>query len=104
MFRSNLSKLLSCKEVGRAFTILSLFQGILPFVTRPFYAALYKLSLQTFPAAFRLLTAGLYFIVLAIIVAAHFGLLQIEKKQENKEKMFGECCTSDDRKCELIRK
>ena len=26
LFRSNLSKLLSCKEVGRAFTILSLFQ------------------------------------------------------------------------------
>ena len=104
MFRSNLSKLLSCKEVGRAFTILSLFQGILPFITRPLYAALYKLSLDTFPAAFRVLTAGLYLIVLAIIVAAHFGLLRNEKKPENKDKRPGDCCSSGDRNCELIKK
>ena len=104
MFRSNLSKLLSCKEVGRAFTILSLFQGILPFITRPLYAALYKLSLHTFPAAFRVLTAGLYLIVLAIIVAAHLGIIRTEKKTENKEKILEECCSSNDRNCELIRK
>ena len=73
-------------------------------MTRPFYAALYKLSLHTLPAAFRLLTAGLYLAVLAIIVAAHFGLLRIEAQQEKKEKMVGECCTSGERKCELIRK
>ena len=90
-------------EIGRAFTILSLFQGILPFATRPFYAFLYKHSLHIFPAAFRVLTGSLYLLVLAIIIFAHFGLIRIEKSEKSEEKVeVKKCCSGVDGNCELI--
>ena len=102
-YRSNLSKLLDSKEVGRAFTILSLFQGVLPFATRPFYAFLYKQSLATFPAAFRVLTGSLYLGVLGVIVFTHLGLKRTESKQEKSERKDETCCSAVDGNCGLIR-
>ena len=77
--RSNMSKLMESNEIGKAFSFLAVFQSLLPFVTKPFFAFFYKHTLETFPGAFRMLTGGLYSIVLVIIILTHFGLKRREK-------------------------
>ena len=83
--RSNMSKLMESNEIGKAFSFLAVFQSLLPFVTKPFFAFFYKHTLETFPGAYRMLTGGLYSVVLVIIILTHFGLKRLEKKNSRVE-------------------
>ena len=84
--RSNMSKLMESQEIGKAFSFLAIFQGILPFATKPFFAFLYKHTWDSFPGAYRILIGSFYIIVLIIIVLTHFGLKRLEKKNIREEK------------------
>ena len=83
--RSNMSKLMESNEIGKAFSFLAVFQSILPFATKPFFAFFYKHTLETFPGAYRMLTGGLYSVVLVIIILTHFGLKRLEKRNSRVE-------------------
>lgn len=86
--RSNMSKLMESNEIGKAFTFLAIFQGIIPIATKPFFAFLYKNTLETFPGAYKILSGSLYLGILLIIVLTHFGLKRLEKPNSpavNKE-------------------
>ena len=83
--RSNMSKLMESNEIGKAFSFLAVFQSILPFATKPFFAFFYKYTLETFPGAYRMLTGGLYIVVLLIIILTHFGLKRLERKNSRVE-------------------
>ena len=84
--RSNMSKLMESNEIGKAFSFLAVFQGILPFGAKPFFAFLYKSTLETFPGAYRVLTGSLYSVVLIIIIFTHFGLKRLDKRNSREEK------------------
>ena len=77
--RSNMSKLMESNEIGKAFTFLAIFTGIIPIATKPFFAFLYKNTLETFPGAYKILSASLYLGILLIILLTHFGLKRLEK-------------------------
>ena len=77
--RSNMSKLMESNEIGKAFTFLAIFTGIIPIATKPFFAFLYKNTLETFPGAYKILSASLYLGILLIILLTHFGLKRLEE-------------------------
>ena len=81
-----MSKLMESNEIGKAFSFLAVFQGILPFATKPFFAFLYKHTLETFPGAYRILTGSLYSVVLVLIILTHFGLKRLERRNSRNEK------------------
>ena len=86
--RSNMSKLMDKNEIGKAFTFLAIFSNLLPIATRPFFAFLYKDTLDTFPGAYKILAGSLYTGVLALIFLTHFGLKRMEKqiiREDNEE-------------------
>ena len=85
--RSNMSKLMESQEIGKAFSFLAVFQEVLPVATKPFFAFLYKHTLESFPGAFKILIGSLYIIVLVIIVLTHFGLRRLEEKNIPDEKV-----------------
>eukprot|EP00092_Neocalanus_flemingeri_P036288 GFUD01039510.1.p1 GENE.GFUD01039510.1~~GFUD01039510.1.p1 ORF type:complete len:539 (-),score=81.11 GFUD01039510.1:778-2394(-) len=78
--RSNLSKLMDSTEMGKAFSVLGILQALLPVVSKPAFAFLYKMTIETFPAAFKLLTGSLYCIVLGLLVFTHVGLKRMDSK------------------------
>ena len=87
--RSNMSKLMKSNEIGKAFSVLGILQTLLPMAFKPAFAFMYKLTLDTFPATFKVLTGCLYFIVLAITIATHAGLEKVfhRDRKENMEEM-----------------
>ena len=84
--RSCLSKLIGSNEIGRAFTVLAVLESLLPLLTKPFNAFLYKKTLSTFPGAFIAMAGCGYLVVLLIQVYTHFGLKKREEilHEENK--------------------
>ena len=78
--RSNMSKLLETNEIGKAFTFLAICQGIFPIATKPFFAFLYKNTLETFPGAYKILSGSLYIGLLVLIITTHFGLKRMDEK------------------------
>ena len=83
--RSNLSKLMMSTEVGKAFSVLGILQALLPLASKPVFMFIYKTTLDTFPGAYRVLTASLYCIVLGLIIFTHFGLKRMNKDQLEQE-------------------
>jgi len=78
--RSNLSKLMDSTEIGKAFSVLGIIQALLPVATKPAFAFLYKMTLETCPATYKVLTGSLYCIVLGLLVYTHFGLKRMDAR------------------------
>ena len=79
--RSSLTKFMAPNEVGKAFSVLGILQSVFPFVTKPFFAFLYKSTLDTFPGAFRILSGSLYTLVLALLIYTHVSMKRQEREQ-----------------------
>ena len=77
-------------EVGKAFSVLGILQSLFPFVTKPFFSFLYKMTLEDFPGAFRVLTGSLYIFVLLLLIYTHFGMKKQERENKNEEEHLGE--------------
>ena len=78
--RSNLSKLMDPTEIGKAFSVLGIIQVLLPMAIKPAFSFLYRATLETFPGTYRVLSAGLYCIVLGLLVFTHVGLKRMETR------------------------
>ena len=74
-------------EVGKAFSVLGILQSLFPFVTKPFFSFLYKMTLEDFPGAFRVLTGSLYIFVLLLLIYTHFGMKKQERENKNEEQL-----------------
>ena len=77
--RSCISKLISAKEIGRAFTVLAVLESVFPLLTKPFNAFLYQKTLSTFPGAFIAMAGGSYFVVFLIQLYTHCGMKSSKK-------------------------
>lgn len=89
IFRSSITKYMASSEVGKAFSVLGVISSIFPFVTKPFFSFLYRETLATFPGAFRVLTGGLYVLVLLLLIMTYIGMRRQTQKLEN-ERPVGE--------------
>ena len=87
--RSSITKFMASSEVGKAFSVLGVISSIFPFVTKPFFAFLYRETLATFPGAFRILTGSLYVLVFLLLIYTYFGMKKQRQNQDN-EKPVGE--------------
>ena len=59
MFRSIISKNVQANEVGRVFSVVGIFETLMPFAVAPLFGFLYKATVETQPNAFLLLVVGL---------------------------------------------
>ena len=80
--RCCISKLISPKETGRGFTVLAVLESVLPLLTKPFNAFLYKNTLSTFPGAFIAMAGCFYFLVFLIQLYTHIGMKTSQKTSD----------------------
>ena len=83
--RSNLSKLMDSTEIGKAFSVLGIMQALFPMATKPAFSFLYRATLETFPGTYRVLSAGLYCIVLGLLIFTHVGLKRMDERVANRD-------------------
>lgn len=78
--QSILTKLVDSSEIGGVLTLCGVIQAALALASKPFYALVYRSTVEKFPAAFIFICVGLYCIVIIIMFVAHFGMKRLEKK------------------------
>ena len=69
MFRSLISKNVKANEVGRVFSVVGIFETILPFATAPVFGFLYKSTVEFQANAFLFLVVALKGLVLLLMIA-----------------------------------
>lgn len=84
--RSLVTKCVGPFEVGAVFSVMAAFQAAVPLAASPFYGFIYRATISTFPAAFLLVTAGLYIIVGIMFVVANKGLKKVQQNMLSAEK------------------
>ena len=84
--RSLLSKLVGPEDVGKVFSVLGGMQALMPLVGTPFFGFLYRSTVETTPAAFTYVTAGICFVQLLFIAASAY-LLRWQKRKPKIEKI-----------------
>ena len=63
MFRSLISKNVDADEIGKVFSVVGVFQALLPFASGPIFGYLYKSTVEYQPNAFLFLIIGTYWLV-----------------------------------------
>ena len=68
LFRSIISKNVQANEIGKAYSVVGIFETILPFATAPTFGFLYKATVEKQPNAFIFFIIGLKAAVLLIMI------------------------------------
>ena len=68
MFRSLISKNVQANEVGRVFSVVGIFETLMPFATAPIFGFLYKNTVGFQPNAFLFLVVSLKGLVLILMM------------------------------------
>ena len=87
MFRSIISKNVQPNEVGKVFSVVGIFEALLPFVVAPLFGFLYKATVSYQPNAFLFLVVGLKSWVLMIMFWVY-----IAYKLESKPSSSSDLC------------
>ena len=82
MFRSLISKNVQANEVGKVFSVVAIFETLMPFATAPLFGFLYKATVEKQPNAFLLLVVALKAAVLILMIT-----LLVAVKMEKKRKI-----------------
>ena len=80
MFRSLISKNVQANEVGKVFSVVAIFETLMPFATAPLFGFLYKATVETQPNAFLLLVVALKAAVLILMITLLVAV-KMEKKR-----------------------
>ena len=79
MFRSLISKNVQANEVGKVFSVVAIFETLMPFATAPLFGFLYKATVEKQPNAFLLLVVALKAAVLILMITLLVAV-KMEKK------------------------
>ena len=86
VFRSLITKIVQPDEVGRVFSVVAIFQAILPFIGSPLFGLLYKNTVATHPNAFIFLIAITKGLVFAVVLTVYMGMKKGISRQSITEK------------------
>ncbi|XP_045483802.1 tetracycline resistance protein, class H-like [Harmonia axyridis] len=79
--RSIISKVVPPHELGQSSSVFGVCEAVMPLLFGPLYTNLYQYTLQFFPGAFYLLSAGFYLVTVFL-----FGWLYYASKENTKKK------------------
>lgn len=89
MFRSMISKNVHPNEVGKVFSIVGIFQALIPFVASPVFRVLYRNTVKTTPEAFIYLIIALKVAIFFDILYVHICMVKNDKKMKAVEAQEG---------------
>ena len=71
--RSQCTKEVDKTEIGRIFSVVGLFQALVPLIANPLFGLIYKSTLNTLPGAYLLTIVGMLIFVLvtSLIMTIH---------------------------------
>ena len=74
VFRSLISKIVDADEVGKVFSVVAIFQALLPFVGSPMFGILYKNTVSTHPNAFLFLITAIKCLVFSVVFIVYLKM------------------------------
>ena len=80
VFRSMITKIVKPDEIGKVFSVVAIFQAILPFIGAPLFGILYKNTVATQPNTFLFLIVALKVLVFLIVVSLYFKMRKAPSK------------------------
>ena len=104
MFRSLISKNVRANEIGRVFSVVGVFQAVLPFITGPAFGFLYKDTVAHQPNAFLLLVIGIKVLLFIVVVIVNVGMRREANKYEKTKTNFEVIKAEEEKDKELQRK
>ena len=84
VFRSLISKNVDADEIGKIFSVVGIFQALLPFASGPIFRSLYRSTVEYQPNAFLFLIIGIKVLLFMVVFIVNMGMLREERKQKEK--------------------
>ena len=85
VFRSLISKNVDADEIGKVFSVVGIFQALLPFASGPIFRSLYKSTVENQPNAFLFLIIAIKVLLFIVVLFVNMGMLK-EKRKYTKQK------------------
>ena len=79
MFRSLISKNVDADEIGKVFSVVGVFQALLPFASGPIFGYLYKSTVAFQPNAFLFLVISIKILLFIVVFCVNRGMIREEK-------------------------
>ena len=86
MFRSLISKNVKADEIGKVFSVVGVFQALLPFASWPIFGYLYKSTVAYQPNSFLFLVIGIKFLLFIVVLSVNQGMLREASRYSGKIK------------------
>ena len=80
VFRSLISKIVQPDEIGKVFSVLAIFQAMLPFLGTPLFGMLYKNTVATQPNAFVFLIIAIKGLVFFVVLIVYIEMTRSKKR------------------------
>ncbi|KAK7793072.1 hypothetical protein R5R35_013516 [Gryllus longicercus] len=90
--RSILSTSVPKADIGKVFSIVASVESLVPIAAGPVYTLLYNGTIQSFPGAFFLLSAGLF----AVDVLLLLGVVVLQRRQDSNQYLHSALIQEDD--------
>ena len=84
VFRSLISKNVDADEIGKIFSVVGIFQALLPFASGPIFRSLYRSTVEYQPNAFLFLIIGIKVLLFMFVFIVNMGMLREERKEKEK--------------------
>lgn len=83
LIRSLISKCVHSNEVGRVFSVVGVFQALVPFASGPLFGYVYRKTVATRPNAFIFIIVALKMVSFFIVLVVNIGMRREEKKAQD---------------------
>ena len=85
VMRSMIIGLVPVTEIGKVFSVVEFFKGILAFAGPIIYGVLYEKTVRTVPEAFLYLITALKCLVLIASIIIYIGLMRYDEKKKQEK-------------------
>ena len=86
VFRSLITKIVQPDEIGKVFSVIAIFQAIVPFIGVPLFGMLYKNTVATQPNAFIFLAMAIKSVVFFVVLIVYIEMNRSKKRPSTGQK------------------